>query len=145
VPPQSAPTFPKELPAQNPQNSRNITPKGATGENTPGGTQTHSTGTGETLVLTWQRESPPDENPRSHPVSNGRSPAALTGEVYQFRKTWRLRYAPIDADDPHGGSVILVGAGLEQLQDGQRVHVVGAYMPSHGGMRFGVQVLQVLE
>jgi hypothetical protein len=53
----------------------------------------------------------------------------FTGVVQQFRNTWRLRYAPADQDDPYGGSVVLEGAGVENLRDGQRVQVRGTLIP----------------
>jgi hypothetical protein len=49
----------------------------------------------------------------------------LTGHVTSFRKTWRLRYAGIEAEDVFGGSVALNGPGLERLRDGQLVRVQG--------------------
>jgi hypothetical protein len=48
------------------------------------------------------------------------------GNVQQWRNTWLLRYAAVDADAPFGGSVTLIGnADLNRLQDGQRVRVHG--------------------
>jgi hypothetical protein len=74
---------------------------------------------------------------------------SLTGHVQQWRHTWRLRYAAVEADDPHGGSVVLVGGSeLERLRDGQRVRVRGAIVPSddrQGTTRYQVQALDVLE
>lgn len=52
----------------------------------------------------------------------------LNGEVQYstISKTWRLRYASVDEDDPYGGSVTLApGSHLESLEDGTMVHVVG--------------------
>ena len=74
---------------------------------------------------------------------------SLTGQVQQWRNTWRLRYAAVEADDPHGGSVVLTGsAELEKLRDGQRVRVRGTLLPAddrQGSARYQVKTLDVLE
>jgi hypothetical protein len=52
----------------------------------------------------------------------------LAGQVEKTRlgNGWRLRYASVDEDDPHGGSVSLSGdANLPILQDGQYIRVRG--------------------
>jgi hypothetical protein len=55
---------------------------------------------------------------------------SVTGKVHQYRNTWRLRYAPIDQEDPYGGSVVLDGgAELSKLRDGQHVRVRGELIP----------------
>jgi hypothetical protein len=72
----------------------------------------------------------------------------LTGEVHQFRRGWRLRYAPIDAEDPYGGSVMLEGVGLDRLRDGQRIRVVGTLIPAEDRLsttRFQVTTLEIVE
>jgi len=72
---------------------------------------------------------------------------SLTGEVQQFRRGWRLRYAAVDADDTHGGSVSLVGHGLERLRDGAHVRVTGTMLPAEDRLsspRFQVQNLEML-
>jgi hypothetical protein len=53
----------------------------------------------------------------------------LVGELYQLKSqnVWLLRYAPIDQNDAHGGSVTLVGVGWAgALHEGQIVRVEGA-------------------
>src|SRR5262249_19173803 len=46
----------------------------------------------------------------------------LIGELQQWRKEWRLRYAPIDEEDTYGGTVTLLTEGpLENLKHGQKV------------------------
>jgi hypothetical protein len=73
----------------------------------------------------------------------------LTGSVESWRKTWRLRYAPIDVEEAHGGRVTLVGdAELDGLRDGQRLRVHGVLVPSSSRSdppAFHVQSVEVLE
>jgi hypothetical protein len=53
------------------------------------------------------------------------------GAVTSWRKTWRLRYASPDAEDPHGGRVILVGdPAIERLKEGQIVRARGFLIPA---------------
>src|SRR5262245_36610931 len=76
------------------------------------------------------------------------SARSITGNVELWRKTYRLRYAPVDVPDPHGGSLMLVGDQLDSLQDGQRVRVQGHMLPGSdrtGGRRFQVQAVQILQ
>lgn len=52
----------------------------------------------------------------------------LVGELYQLKSqnVWLLRYAPMDQNDAHGGSVTLVGVGWAgALREGQLVRVEG--------------------
>jgi hypothetical protein len=50
----------------------------------------------------------------------------LKGEVQQSLKGMRLRYAPVDEEDLHGGSVTLLSDGqVDGLKDGQLVQVRG--------------------
>lgn len=53
----------------------------------------------------------------------------VVGEVSysSAKKTWRLRYAGLDAVDVYGGSVTLTGTAeqFEQLRDGQTIRVEG--------------------
>lgn len=51
----------------------------------------------------------------------------LCGEVRRSADggAWRLRYAGVGEDDPYAGGVILVGASLDGLHDGQLVRVTG--------------------
>ncbi len=73
----------------------------------------------------------------------------VTGQVQQWRKTWRLRYAPVEQEDAHGGSVVLQGsAELNQLRDGQHVRVRGVIIPADdhaGAARYHVQGLEILD
>lgn len=72
---------------------------------------------------------------------------SLNGQVETWRKTRRLRYAAIDADDPHGGSVTLVGDQVDRLQDGQNVRVQGRMILSDdrtAAPRFVVQSVQIM-
>jgi hypothetical protein len=72
----------------------------------------------------------------------------LVGQVSQFRHTWRLRYAAVESEDKLGGSVILVGADLDQLKEGQMVRVTGSVMPGDDratGTRYQVTRFEVLE
>ena len=66
----------------------------------------------------------------------------LSGKVQQWRGSWILRYASIDAVDEHGGSVTLFGpADLDRLREGQQVSVQGALIPAelrHASPRFRV-------
>jgi hypothetical protein len=72
----------------------------------------------------------------------------LSGEVVQFRKTWRLRYATVDQADQHGGCVVLEGdEHLARLREGQFVRVQGKLIlpESRAGMpTFEVKALQPL-
>lgn len=52
----------------------------------------------------------------------------LTGELEHLlaRNVWRLRYAPFDQEDRHGGTVVLIGEALPvDCKSGQIVHVEG--------------------
>jgi hypothetical protein len=72
----------------------------------------------------------------------------LVGQVSQFRHTWRLRYTAVESEDKLGGSVILVGADLDQLKEGQMVRVQGSVMPGDDratGTRYQVTRFEVLE
>lgn len=72
----------------------------------------------------------------------------LTGDVQQFRRGWRLRYASIETEDPNGGSVSITGAGVDFLKEGQRVRITGTLIPSEdrlGTARFQVRRLEVLQ
>jgi hypothetical protein len=73
----------------------------------------------------------------------------LTGSIEAWRKTWRLRYAPIDVEDPYGGRVTLVGdSGLGRLHEGQRLRVRGFLIPatdSKNAPQFCVESLEILD
>ncbi|MFO0865706.1 MAG: hypothetical protein U0744_13820 [Gemmataceae bacterium] len=72
---------------------------------------------------------------------------ALTGHVTSFRKSWRLRYAAVESEDVHGGSVVLNGAGLDRLKDGQLIRVQGSIIPPtdrNQPATFQVQAIEIL-
>jgi hypothetical protein len=72
----------------------------------------------------------------------------VVGQVYQFRRTWKLRYTAVESDDKYGGSFTLVGDHLDNLKDGQLVRVEGAVQPSDdrtSGARYQVSRIEVLE
>ena len=53
--------------------------------------------------------------------------SALAGGV------WKVRYAPLSADDPHGGSVVLVSPpGAWQFHSGEFIYVEGRVLPTEG-------------
>jgi hypothetical protein len=84
----------------------------------------------------------------SAPAASRDDDRTLSGEVQQFRRGWRLRYAAVDVADPHGGSVGLLGPGLDQLKEGARVRVTGTLIPGDdrpGAARFQVRTLEVLD
>jgi hypothetical protein len=74
---------------------------------------------------------------------------SITGQVQQYRKTWRLRYASIDQEDIHGGVVVLEGgADLNKLQDGQHVRVTGVLVPPAtrtSSATYRVQTVEILD
>ncbi len=73
----------------------------------------------------------------------------LVGQVHQFRKTWRLRYASIEQNDPHGGSIILESDGdLSALRDGSTIRVRGILIPATDrttGASYRVQNFEIVE
>lgn len=73
---------------------------------------------------------------------------SITGNVQPWRKTWRLRFAPVDREAVYGGSVVLEGTCLERLRDGQTVRVQGVLIaPTDRASpaRYRVQTLEVLD
>ncbi len=55
----------------------------------------------------------------------------LSGRVQQWRGSWVLRYASVDAVDEHGGSVVLFGGPeLGELREGQSLSVQGVLIPA---------------
>lgn len=73
---------------------------------------------------------------------------SITGNVQPWRKTWRLRFAPVDREAVYGGSVVLEGTGLDRLRDGQTVRVQGVLIaPTDRASpaRYRVQTLEVLD
>ena len=86
-------------------------------------------------------------NQRSR-LGDGEPYRTLTGEVQQFRRGWRLRYAALDVEDPHGGSVSLSGPGLDRLKDGGRIRVSGTFIPAEdrfSSPRFHLQTVELLD
>jgi hypothetical protein len=79
-------------------------------------------------------------------IQDGSGRVTLVGQVESWRKTWCLRYAPVDSDDSQGGSVILVGENeLTNLRHGQRVRVQGVMLAAPdrtSPRRFLVQSVQ---
>lgn len=61
--------------------------------------------------------------------------SSLSGQVQKWRSGWRIRYATVDAVDPHGGCVTLVGTDFDKLRDGDFVRVRGRLLSpqSRGG------------
>jgi hypothetical protein len=74
---------------------------------------------------------------------------SVTGQVHQYRNTWRLRYAAIDQEDPYGGVVVLDGgAELSQLREGQNVRVSGILVPPEsrtGSAHYRVQAIEIVN
>jgi hypothetical protein len=54
---------------------------------------------------------------------------SITGQIHNFKGTWRLRYASVESADPFGGCVTIVGEGLDVLREGQLVRVQGVILP----------------
>ena len=73
----------------------------------------------------------------------------LTGQLQQWRKTWRLRYAAVGAEETYGGSVMLEGiADTSKLRDGQHLRVRGRLIPPENRQdspRYVVQSIDVLD
>ncbi len=73
----------------------------------------------------------------------------LMGQVQQWRRTWRLRYAALESEDPHGGSVTLLGgAELDRLREGQHVRVRGLLLPAddaQNSARYQVDAIEPIE
>lgn len=70
----------------------------------------------------------------------------LTGTVQSWRQDWKLRYADYGTLDPHGGSVVLEGDLLDELEDGCQVRATGRLIPSSrrsSPARFQVQSLEI--
>ena len=72
----------------------------------------------------------------------------VVGQLSQFRRAWKLRYAAIESDDKYGGSLSLTGENLDHLKDGQMVRVEGMVLPSEdraSGARYQVHRIEVIE
>jgi CHASE1-domain containing sensor protein len=131
---------------------------------TPGTSKGHvDPNTPETIIVMSQTDSNANQTlmlvnnktrPAPAPAVNAAHSApkegvcTITGEAQQFRRTWRLRYAPLDSEDSHGGSVMLLGEGLNRIREGQQIRVVGTMQPAEergDAPRFHVQFLEVLS
>ena len=73
----------------------------------------------------------------------------VTGQVQQFRKSWRLRYADVAQEDPYGGVVVLDGGPeLGRLRDGQHVRVTGVLVPPEtrtSSATYRVKTIEILD
>jgi hypothetical protein len=70
----------------------------------------------------------------------------VSGEVQQWRKDWCLRYAAVDEDDQHGGSVTLVGEEfLAKLKDGEHYKVQGRLVPAQSKIASPVFHIESLQ
>lgn len=71
----------------------------------------------------------------------------VTGQVQQFRKSWRLRYADPGQEDIYGGGVMLEG-DLSKLREGAIVRVTGTLVPAPGRTgqaTYRVQGIEILD
>jgi hypothetical protein len=89
--------------------------------------------------------------PKSMHIQYGHSEEfkTVTGQVQMWRRTVRLRYAPIDQEDVYGGFVVLEGgAELTKMRDGQHVRVRGVLIAPedrNGAAHYRVQAIEVLD
>jgi len=97
-----------------------------------------------------QKPQPPAAPPRklsnaiavSVPYGHAADYSWISGEVEKWRNQWRLRYAPVDQIDQHGGCVTLAGeAFFSQLQDGENYKLQGRLVPANG--RSGAPVFYI--
>ncbi len=92
-----------------------------------------------------------DQSRKNEAIQAGASEdvKTITGQVLMWRKSIRLRYAPIDQDDPYGGFVVLQGnAQLADLREGQYVRVRGVLIPPENRnrpARFKVQAIELQD
>ncbi|HZZ79897.1 MAG TPA: hypothetical protein VFE62_15365 [Gemmataceae bacterium] len=74
---------------------------------------------------------------------------SVTGQVQMWKRTVRLRYAPVDQEDTYGGFVVLEGgADVTRLRDGQHVRIRGVLMQPeerNGAAHYRVQAIEVLD
>lgn len=98
-------------------------------------------------VVRTVKEPPVEAKPT--PVQTSADAKTFTGQAQQWRKSWRIRYAGVDQDDEHGGSLVLEGGlELDQLRDGQRIRVRGTVIPAESASqssRLRVQSLEKLD
>jgi hypothetical protein len=92
----------------------------------------------------------PVDAKKNEPISMGQANnyQILVGQVYQFRRMWKLRFTAVESDDKYGGSFTLVGDNLDHLKDGQIVRVEGSVLPSHdrtSGAQYQVNRLTIVE
>ena len=80
---------------------------------------------------------------------HGEKFASITGQVQEYRKTLRLRYAAIDENDVYGGVVVLEGsADLSRVTDGKHVRVRGELIPPtdrNGTAHYRVAAVEILD
>lgn len=92
---------------------------------------------------------PPDKTVADQRLGHSDDYKMLTGQVQTWRGTARLRYAPIDQEDPFGGFVILEGhPDLAKLRDGQHIRVRGILMDLNeirGPVHYRVQSVEILD
>jgi hypothetical protein len=87
---------------------------------------------------------------KNEPLSMGQANnyQILVGQVYQFRRMWKLRFTAVESDDKYGGSFTLVGDNLDHLKDGQIVRVEGSVLPAQdrtSGAHYQVKRLTIIE
>jgi hypothetical protein len=73
---------------------------------------------------------------------------SVTGQVQMWKRVVRLRYAPVDQEDPYGGFVILEGGPeVTRLRDGQHIRIRGVLIQpeGNGSAHYRVQSLEVLD
>lgn len=114
-------------------------------------------GVGVEQVSTQQSIESPSSLPGEKSVSNNTMTVrfgqannyqVVVGQLSQFRRGWKLRYAAVESDDKYGGSLSLVGENLDSLKDGQMVRVEGMVLPSDdraSGARYQVHRVEVIE
>jgi hypothetical protein len=91
----------------------------------------------------------PTINDRQIAFGRDESFTTITGQVQEFRKTLRLRYAAVDRADIYGGVVTLEGdVDLSQLRDGKQVRVRGVLIPPaepNENARYRVTAVEYLD
>jgi hypothetical protein len=92
----------------------------------------------EVKVIRFEREPVAEPAPAADPPPAGKLARAadyswLSGEVQRWRRELRLRYAPVDEVDAHGGCLTLTGDGLlDDLREGDHVRVRGRLVQAEG-------------
>lgn len=74
---------------------------------------------------------------------------SVTGQVQMWKRTVRVRYAPVDQEDTYGGFVILEGGSdVTRLRDGQHVRIRGVLIQPeerNGSAHYRVQGIEILD